>query len=132
MSTSHLWVRKNLLLVLASLWTIAIAVLCLIDANELPKPELDIKSPDKYVHFTFHFVFSMLWIAYGFRQHWKNIFIKVLLGSIAFGIIIEICQELFTTTRSADIKDVLANTAGAVAAIILLKIFRKPASTVVQ
>ncbi len=122
--TNPSWVLKSLLLPAAFLWTVMIAVLCLIDANELPKPELDISSPDKYVHFTFHFMFTLLWITYG-RMKWRNVLMKVFTASLVFGILIEICQEFFTTTRSADISDVLANVSGSLVAIILLRVFGK-------
>ena len=40
--------------------------------------------------------------------------------SVFFGIFIEIAQQDFTTTRKADVLDVLANTAGALSALIVI------------
>ena len=39
--------------------------------------------------------------------------------SIIYGCLIEIAQGLFTTTRQADLKDVLANFTGAMLAVLL-------------
>jgi len=47
----------------------------------------------------------------------KPLLISFLL-SFGFGISIEILQELFTTTRHADLFDVLANLTGATIAIL--------------
>lgn len=40
--------------------------------------------------------------------------------SVLFGIGIEMLQEFFTTTRHADIYDVLANTTGAILAVLII------------
>jgi VanZ family protein len=44
--------------------------------------------------------------------------------SLCYGIVIELMQELFTTTRHADVFDVLANLTGATIAFLLLVIFK--------
>jgi VanZ family protein len=46
--------------------------------------------------------------------------LKVLIASFLFGVLIEIFQGCFTTTRQADVMDVLANTIGAISAGILI------------
>tara|TARA_R110000868_G_scaffold144149_1_gene362878 strand:- start:4705 stop:4911 length:207 start_codon:yes stop_codon:yes gene_type:complete len=45
--------------------------------------------------------------------------------SVFFGITIEILQELLTTTRTADVFDVLANITGATLAIVVMILFYK-------
>lgn len=111
--------HKKSLLVLAVFWTLTIAVLCLVSFNKMPK--VGIKSADKYVHITFHFVFTILWF-FALRQKaaFKKIALKVFLYSIIYGILIEILQATFTLTRKADIYDVLANTTGAGLAVLIL------------
>ena len=47
--------------------------------------------------------------------------IWVVFVSILFGILIEVLQELCTTTRSADVFDMLANSLGAIVAYIFYK-----------
>ena len=83
-------------------------------------PDVSIQSADKYVHFTFHFGFTILWFLYLNKKKPtdKKIIFKVFFASFLFGILIEASQSLFTLTRKADIYDVMANTAGALAAII--------------
>ncbi|MSP84551.1 MAG: hypothetical protein EXR18_01810 [Flavobacteriaceae bacterium] len=89
-------------------------------------PDVSIESADKYVHFTFHFVFLNLWFLYFNSKNQKNSFYQVLfifLVSILFGILIELAQQAFTTTRKGDIFDVFANLTGAFSALILILIY---------
>ena len=48
----------------------------------------------------------------------------------AYGLAMEVCQKLFTTTRAMDPLDALANTAGAFASALLLYVWtrRRPAT----
>lgn len=82
---------------------------------------------DKYVHFTFYFVFTLFWYWYGRSKssRLKNVRLTVFLSAVVYGILIEICQGVFTTARNADILDVLANTLGSAVAIFILWLFRK-------
>jgi VanZ family protein len=107
-------VPKKLWFVAALSWTILIVLLCLISFRTLPS--VAIPSADKYVHFTFHFIFTILWFLY-FRSKNSNaallkIAISVIVFSFLLGSIIEIAQEMFTETRQADVMDVAANFAG--------------------
>lgn len=112
-------------LVLSILWTLTIAILCLVNFSKMPS--VGISGADKYVHATFHFVFVILWfLALYQKQKLKNTLLKVLLFSIAFGILIELLQAILTKTRTADIFDVLANTAGAIIAVLALYWYCKP------
>lgn len=120
MPTDNLLVLKKVNLVLAIGWTIMIAFLCLVKMGDLPSLNISISNIDKYVHITFHFVFIMLWGFYSWQKHSKIELKKIrniLLISVAYGILIEIMQEEFTTTRHADIMDVAANCTGALLAL---------------
>lgn len=125
MPTNNLLVLKNVIFCSAIAWTTLIAFFCLVKLNNLPS--ISVSSADKYVHFTFHFVFTLLWGFYIFlNQHQlelKKIGILVFV-SLCYGIVIELMQELFTTTRHADVFDVLANLTGATIAFLLLVIFK--------
>jgi glycopeptide antibiotics resistance protein len=48
----------------------------------------------------------------------KKTLIYAFLFSLLFGILIEVAQAIFTTTRKADILDVLANSLGGLFAVI--------------
>ena len=54
----------------------------------------------------------------------KKVIILLLL-SVFFGLLIELLQNVFTTTRVADVYDVLANTLGAIFAVILILLYEK-------
>ncbi len=112
--------HKKINLLLAVFWTLFIAVLCLISFKKLPS--VKIAGADKCVHFTFHFVFTLLWATYFKSSNYAKSSLKAIMGSVVYGILIEIAQEVFTTTRKADIFDVAANTSGALTAIVLLYI----------
>ncbi|MCF6131070.1 VanZ family protein [Flavobacterium wongokense] len=128
MPTNNLLVLKKGLFSLAVGWTVVIAFLCLVKFNDLPSLGFTVSSLDKYVHITLHFVFTMLWGFYS-RQKWNQIELKrifiVVLFSIGYGILIEILQELVTTTRHADILDVLANFTGAMIAFLTFVLIKK-------
>lgn len=114
MPTNNLLVLKKGLLSLAIGWTVMIAILCLVSFSDLPT--IKVKSADKYVHITFHLVFVLLWGFYVSKKY-QGIripkIIRLVFASIGYGILIEILQELLTTTRHADLMDVLANFTGA-------------------
>jgi VanZ family protein len=115
-------VRKEILLVLALFWTAIILFFCLIKSSNVPV--IRIPNLDKLVHAFFHFMFTGLWFLYFKKQFTKTKFQKVMWFSfgfsVVFGIMIEIAQSLFTITRNGDVLDVLANTTGAVIAVITL------------
>lgn len=114
--------KKNLLLLLASSWTVIIAVLCLIKTDRLPTLGIGISGLDKIVHVIMHFVFTMLWSGYlkTNSNFGKIQAIQVGFASLLYGIAIEVAQAVFTTSRKADFTDVCANSVGAILAIGLL------------
>lgn len=119
--------RKQVSLLLAFAWTLLILFLCLIKAKSIPV--VPIENLDKVVHAFLHFVFTMLWFFFFKKQFAATSFHKILLFSfglsIVFGITIELLQEFCTTTRSADVFDVLANTTGATLAVIVFFTWNK-------
>lgn len=130
MLTNNSLVLKKIIFSFAIGWTVLIAVLCLVKFSNLPS--FGISGADKYVHFTFHFVFTILWGFYlWLRQNEitiQNIF-RLVIISLCYGILIEILQETCTTTRHADIFDVLANLSGATIALVLFVLIKKLKTT---
>lgn len=126
MPTNNLLVLKKTLFGLAIGWTIFIAFLCLISFTKLPN--LGISGTDKYVHFTLHFIFTLFWGGYVSRSR-NEIqipkIVRVVFFSFFYGILIELLQEAFTSTRHADILDVLANFSGTLLAFILFVFIKK-------
>jgi VanZ family protein len=119
-------VLKNAIFSLAIGWTILIAVLCLVKFTDLPS--VGVSGADKFVHFTFHFVFTILWGFYSWAKL-NDITIskigRVVILSFCYGILIEIFQEIYTKTRHADIFDVLANGTGALVALVFFVLIKR-------
>jgi VanZ family protein len=117
-------VLKRIYLSAALIWTCSILFLCLASFSNLP--EVGVKNADKYVHFTFHFVFVNLWFLY-FNHKKQNNSIKlalfIFISSVIFGVLIELAQRVFTTSRKADFLDILSNAIGAFSALILFLIY---------
>lgn len=121
MLTKNLLVRNKLILCAAIGWTAIITYYSLVNSSEIPSMPVNF---DKLGHIIFHFGLSLSWFLY-FKTRkanvgYKNALIKAFLVSLFYGISIEICQAMFTTTRQPDIKDVFANTFGAILVIFLV------------
>jgi VanZ family protein len=117
--------RKSVFLSAAILWTILVTYLSL---AVISVPEVSLKffkNQDKIVHFTFYFVFTLLWFE-SVKQinNNKKRLLVVICTAIFFGIVMELCQGFFTNYRSPDIWDVLANSLGAILAGLLINRFR--------
>lgn len=114
--------RKKIYLYSAIFWSGLILYLCLENAHNLK--EITIPNFDKFIHIVFHFVFTILWFLY-LKKKFKtsnnvHLLAVTLIVSFIFGIAIELMQQYFTTTRSADIFDILANLFGAFLAASLI------------
>jgi VanZ family protein len=119
-------VLKKTILSLAIGWTFLIAVLCLVKFGDLPK--IKVSGFDKYGHFIFHFIFTMLWGYYVWLKQYlltfRKLFVIVMI-SLCYGILIEFLQETCTQTRQADALDVLANFTGAMTALLVFVLQKK-------
>ncbi len=113
--------HKNSYLSAALIWTCSILLLCLEPASDLPK--IEINNVDKLAHFTFHFVFIILWYLY-FKSATNKINYQtpviLFLVSLVFGIGIEWSQQVLTTSRKGDVLDVISNISGAFTALVIL------------
>lgn len=107
--------------VIAILWTSFVTTLSLITISSENGKSIVFDFNDKYVHFAFYLVFVIVWfwflIKTKFAKNAKNI---ALISAILYGIIMEICQGVFTTTRTPDVYDVVANTLGALTGITII------------
>jgi VanZ family protein len=118
---------RNIYLGAAVLWSAFIALCCLVSMNNFEAVPLEGPDIDKYVHGTFYFVFTFLWFYYFKFKSWSlnKRLVLVFIIAVLFGIAMEICQSLFTDDRSADLKDVLANTTGSAIAVVVLWLLNK-------
>lgn len=124
--TNNLLVLNKIYGILALIWTTIVTILCLFNNNELLIPKFE-KNTDKLGHMVFHIGITSLWYLY-FKYKFVNVkkaLIQAFLFSFVYGILIEVAQGLFTTTRSADILDVAANTTGALFVVTTILLIEK-------
>ncbi|QNJ97821.1 VanZ family protein [Constantimarinum furrinae] len=103
------------------LYTALISVALLSSTAELPRVETIFL--DKIVHIVLHFFLFLIWAIY-FSTTKNKVFtgnpvLWSFLCCLLYGIIIELLQQQFTTTRQADILDVAANTIGSILGIVV-------------
>jgi VanZ family protein len=120
-------VRKRIFFFAALFWTGVILFFCLIKSSDIP--QVNVPYLDKAVHATFHFVFTVLWFLF-FKKKLKtaNSFRPLVISfvfSFFLGVAIELMQQFFTTTRTADVLDELANLSGATLAVIGIVLLNK-------
>lgn len=119
----YLLEHKKGYLWLAIIWTLFMAYLCLTDFNKVPK--IRISGIDKSVHVVLHFFFTLLWYLFlkSSRAVKKNQLLIIGIASVLYGSAIEVAQAVFTTTRKADVLDVLANSVGTIIAFAVVTYF---------
>lgn len=120
---------KQLLLLWALICSGVITYFCLTDSSNIPA--VNFPSIDKIVHFCFHFGFTISWILF-FKKELKGkapddfkAYLISFIFSVFFGITIEILQSVLTTTRVADVTDILANALGALFGVFAAIAFKK-------
>jgi VanZ family protein len=117
--------RKFFFLIAAILWTVLVIYLSLAIISVQEVSLQFFKNQDKIVHFTFYFVFTLLWFESAKRiENNKKRLLLVIGVAILLGIIMELCQGFFTNYRSPDIWDIYANSLGALLAGTLINRFR--------
>lgn len=113
---------------IALVYTVALLVVCL---RPLKLPNIGVSFGDKIFHALAYVVLALLWYCTLINQNkfsskrallWASVF------SIFFGMVIEVFQEVFTTTRQADIMDVVANTVGVLFSAFLIMLKKRIAS----
>ena len=110
--------------ILALIWTLFIAVSSLISSDKISDVQITIN--DKIIHFLFYFLFVLLWsFALNNSISKLKIDLAILFSAVFYGIIMEVLQSIFTSTRQADLYDVIANSIGAVTGLVLFRLIRK-------
>jgi VanZ family protein len=109
---------KIFLFIKPIIWLLLICFGLFMPANELPvKPFLNIPHFDKLVHFSLFFVLCIFLFKPFKKLKLKHYYLAPA-TSIFLGLLLEISQQYITNTRSSDLFDFLANTAGIVTAIL--------------
>lgn len=112
---------------LALLWALTIFVLCATPGQYIPSADwLELLSFDKFVHAGMFFILTSLLLVVAIKYRQKNSVIALyFLMALLYGGSLEIMQWLYFSNRSADWKDMIANSFGCVVALVFLKKFRK-------
>lgn len=120
---------RNKYLLTAISWTLLITVACLVSNDSFSDlDKVKIPNKDKVLHFIFYFIFTVLWyLGFNRTKIVKPRKARTLAFSMAvgYGILMEICQGLFTEERTPDVIDALANTAGGATALLALWMYHK-------
>ncbi|MCL6267308.1 VanZ family protein [Flagellimonas myxillae] len=118
--------KRNIYTILFIGWVLFLTTLSLFSFSDLDTGTVDIPYADKITHFTFYLIFSVGGCL-ALRERTKG---NMDLGkavqwslftAIAYGIIIEVLQYTLTEDRMAELGDVIANTLGAFAGVLLIK-----------
>jgi VanZ family protein len=115
-------VLKTILLVIALLYTIALAIVSLISSDNLPN--LEVANSDKIAHLIAYGILCLVW--YLALKNSKLSKPLLIASSIAifYGIILEVLQGTFTAERISEGYDILANCFGVVIISIIIIIIR--------
>jgi VanZ family protein len=109
------------------LWAAFIFYLCMVPARTLPK--INIPNIDKMVHFTFYLVLTAL-MFWGWKKQeaftWlhRHSLLKIFVIACAYGLSIEVMQELFTADRHFEWLDEAANASGSFTTCLLIIVFK--------
>lgn len=123
--------NKSKAIGLALLWTLLILYLSL--KNPSGEQRFSFANADKLVHFTFYFMFVILWYRYLFLagKIQKGNKIALVVIAVILGVLVELAQKYFTTTRQADVWDVVANSTGVfVGLLVSIRFFTLKENTI--
>ncbi|AXT18922.1 hypothetical protein D7030_15205 [Flavobacteriaceae bacterium AU392] len=114
--------RKKWLLLIAVFYTIILGVCSIIRVDV---PDLGTNNKDKILHFLAYGLLTLLWYCALLKIFKVNKLILIVIGSVIYGIIIEVLQGVLTTFRDPNIMDIFANILGIVVMSIIIIIKNK-------
>jgi len=113
------------------LWALIILILCGAPSSEFPSVGfLNIPHLDKIVHFGLYVVFTMLLLSETNAKRKKgeleikSVFISLTIA-IFYGLLIELMQMLVFKSRGAEFWDFVANTVGAIVAVLTYRLVNR-------
>lgn len=113
---------KDNLLYIALFITVAIGVLSLIKVAKVPNgiPFLKFDNADKIHHLVSYFCLCLCWLL-TIKNTSEKRYLKftVVISCIIYGTIIEVMQGTLTNYRTADYKDIIANSIGVLFALLI-------------
>ncbi|MBK9254860.1 MAG: VanZ family protein [Saprospiraceae bacterium] len=115
---------SNRFLVLAIFWTLLTLFLSVSSAGTIQRLNVfDIWNIDKLAHFGMYFIFCLFWCL-GLRDKKYNKIFAVIF-SVSFGALMEIFQFYSFNGRSFEINDIIANSLGVIAGVLIFDHFFK-------
>jgi len=106
----------------SSLFTLAyMTIITIISLSNLDNaPKFQFVHVDKLIHCLIYFIFYLLVFNTTKIYKLKNSLTISITFSVGFGILIEVCQPIFTLNRQFEILDILANTVGVFLMVTLI------------
>ena len=108
---------------MALIYTIALAVLSLINSNKIPNIEID--NSDKFFHAIAYGLLCLIWYLALKANNFSKALLMAVSIAVVYGIIIEVLQGTLTDARLADGYDILANCIGVAFISVFLMIRNK-------
>ena len=115
------------LLVVCILYSVFISILFLLPTKEIPKLFDTFIPIDKLVHVSIFLVLTFLWLLYvnSILNDTKPIVLLfILIASLFYGILIEVIQELYVSSRGAEVLDVIADLLGTSLGLLFFKNYK--------
>ena len=115
------------LLVVCILYSVFISILFLLPTKEIPKLFDTFIPIDKLVHVVIFLVLTFLWLFYvnSVLNDIKPIVLFFILAVCLFyGILIEVTQELYVSSRGADVLDVIADLLGSSLGLLFFRNYK--------
>lgn len=111
---------------LTILWMLIIFILCATPGQYIPSANwLELLSFDKFVHASIFFTLTILLFTVAIKYKKTNrVHIVCFVFAVCYGASLELMQAYCFSNRSADWKDMVANTFGCIIAALLLKKLR--------
>ena len=103
------------LLVISIIYSVFITIIFLIPTNEMPKLLHFLIPIDKIIHVFIFLALTFLWLSYinSLLNNTKPIVLFfILVVCLLYGILIEVIQEFYVSSREAEVFDVIANLLG--------------------
>ena len=116
----------NYSLTAAILWAVVIFILCATPGQYIPTANwLELLSFDKFVHATLFFILTSLWFLVSIKHQQSNrVRLLYFISAVAYGALLEFMQATCFSNRSADFKDIVANSFGCIVAALFFKKIR--------
>jgi VanZ family protein len=113
-------------------WAVVILILCATPGEYIPSEDwMELLSVDKLIHALMFFILCTLFFITSVRYQKPRMYAAIFFfAAVIYGISLELMQATLFRNRSADWKDVVANTFGCVVALMLFGKIRELAARV--